>query len=329
MDGRRPFVLACNDYDRTRPLRDGRVTCDGIDLTYLPLMVEETFFRMLRHREFDAAELSLSSYVLTLDDPDPAFVAIPVFPSRSFRHSGIYVNPRRGIGEPADLAGGRVGVAEYQLTANVWIRGILAEHHDLPFDSVTYVTGGLEDPTRVEKRALDLPSSIGVQHAPDGRTLARMLDDGEIDAIYSPRTPSTYGNGRVERLFADPPAAEKAYFELTGLFPIMHVVVIRREIYEDARWLAQSLFKGFNAALALTWEPLRDTTALRYSLPWLVVHAEEMWRLLGPQPWAYGLDANRENLATFLRYSYEQGLAGSLREPDALFAPEALESFAL
>jgi 4,5-dihydroxyphthalate decarboxylase len=329
MSSGRKLVLACNDYDRTRALRDGRVTPDGVDLTYLPLMVEETFFRMMRHREFDVSELSLSSYVLSLDDTPQPFVAIPVFPSRSFRHSGIYVNSKRGVASPGDLAGGRVGVAEYQLTANVWIRGILAEQYELPSDSVTYVTGGLEDPHRIEKKALDLPATIKLERAPAGKTLSRMLADGELDAIYSPRTPSTYLTGEVTRLFEDTVAVEKEWFRQTGLFPIMHTVAIRRELYQEAPWLAQSMQKAFGQSLDLTWDAMRDSSALRYSLPWLITQAEEMWELLGPDPWAYGLDQNEANLATFLRYSYEQGLAAKLREPQELFAPETLEHFRL
>jgi 4,5-dihydroxyphthalate decarboxylase len=326
---RRTLALACGDYDRTRALSEGRISPDGVDLVYLRLKVEETFFRMMRHREFDVAELSLSSYVLSLDDPAPPFAAIPVFPSRSFRHSGIFINREGHVREPADLAGGRVGLAEYQLTANVWIRGILAEHHGLPVGSVTYVTGGLEDPSRIEKKALDLPDTITVERAPPGRTLSELLDAGEIDAIYSPRTPSTYGNGRVVRMFRDWPAVEREYFKATGIFPVMHTVVLRRDLYDEAPWLAQSLCKAFDAALAEVRPALHDTTALRYSLPWLVAHAEEAEQLMGPDAWAHGLAPNREALATFLRYSHEQGLAREPREPESLFVPESLERFAL
>jgi 4,5-dihydroxyphthalate decarboxylase len=273
--------------------------------------------------------MSLSSYVLSLDDPNPPFVAIPVFPSRSFRHSGVFVNKEGTVREPADLDGKRIGVPEYQLTAIVWIRGILSDHHGLPADCVTYVTGGLEDATRIEKRALDLPDSIRLERAPEGQPLSQLLDAREIDAIYAPRTPSTYGNGRVVRLFADWPQVERDYFKTTGIFPIMHVVVLRRDVYEEARWLARSLYKAFDAALAEVRPRLHDTTALAYALPWLVAHAEETEALMGPNPWAYGLDGNREVLSTFLRYSHEQGLAKRLRDPDELFAPETFETFAI
>src|SRR6266511_4533808 len=186
-------------------------------------------------------------------------------PSRSFRHSGIYV--RAGIERPEDLRGGRVGVAEYQLTANVWIRGILAEHHGLPVRDVTYVTGGLEDPRRIEKLKLELPESIRVEPAPAGETLSELLARGDIDAIYSPRAPA----GAV-RLFDDFPAVERAYFEATGIFPIMHVLAIRSELYDANRWIARSLFKAFSAARDEAIAALFETAALKVSLPWALAH---------------------------------------------------------
>lgn len=326
---RRQLTLACGPYDRTLALRDGRAEPEGVDLVYLPLTPEETFFRMLRHREFDVAEMSLSSYVLSLDDPEPPFVAIPVFPSRAFRHSGIYVNRLGDVTTPEQLAGRRVGVPEYQLTAMVWIRGILDEHYGVAPESVTYVTGGMEQPGRVEKKALDLPPGIRVERAPEDQTLSMMLDVGEIDAIYAPRTPSVYGNGRVTRLFEDFQPVEADYFRSTRIFPIMHTVVLRRDLYQEAPWLVQSLYKAFQEALAVVRPALHDTTALHYSLPWLVSHAEETEALMGPQPWAYGLEQNRHVLETFLSYSHRQGLARSLRTPESLFAPEALESFSV
>ena len=205
------LTFACWSYDRTRALVDGSIEPDGIDLNPLDLHVEETFFRMLRHREFDVAEMSLSSYVTRLGTGDSSFVAIPVFPSRAFRHHGIYVHTGAGIREPADLAGRVVGVPEYQLTACVWIRGILADHHDVPVASVRYRTGGMHAPGRVEKQALDLPLEIDIAPIPPDRTLADMLVSGEIDALYAPRTPRPLREGRPEvaRLFADPRAAEE------------------------------------------------------------------------------------------------------------------------
>ena len=193
--------LACWDYDRTRSLSDGRVTPQGIDLVYLTLSPEESFFRMMRFKEFDVAEMSLSSYVLSLDDPKRPFVAIPVFPSRAFRHSGIFVRRGGAVRQPSDLVGKRVGIPEYQLTALVWIRGILEEFYGVPYDSVTYVTGGLEQSGRIEKARVRLPESVSIERAPEGATLSAMLDQGAIDAIYacllytSMRTPATPGSG--------------------------------------------------------------------------------------------------------------------------------------
>ena len=321
--------LACWNYDRVRPLMDGSVQPDGIDLTFLNLPVEETFFRMLRHREFDVAEMSLSSYtVLMFREPRP-FVAIPVFPSRFFRHSSIYVNADAGIREPKDLIGKRVGTPEYQMTAPVWIRGILADHYGVPVDSVTYCTGGEEQPGRGEKLELDLPANIRIRPIGETQTLAQMLASGEIDALHTARMPSTFasGNPRVKRLFDDYKAVEQRYFRDTGIFPIMHTVVVRRDVYEQNRWIAQALFKAFVEAQRQTYDDLYVTAALKAMLPWLTAHVEETRALMGSDYWSYGYARNRDTLATFLRYHHEQGLSKTLLAPEDLFAPEAVESF--
>ena len=320
--------FACGDYDRMRALEEGVVRPDGIDLNYLRLPVEETFFRMLRHREFDVAELSLSSYVVSLrEDPSP-FVALPVFPSRSFRHSSIYVNADAGITAPQDLVGKSVGSPEYQLTACVWVRGILAEHHGVPIESVSYVTGGQEQPGRIEKAKLDLPDSIRVERIGRDETLSTLLVEGKIDALYTPRIPSVFANGdpRVRRLFPDVVAAEQAYFQRTQIFPIMHVLVVRRDVYERDRWVAQSLYKACAEAKAVAEASLYDSSALRVMLPWLNQHVEEARAVLGPDFWSYGLDRNYAVLDTFLGYSAEQGLAARRYEPAELFAPETVEA---
>jgi 4,5-dihydroxyphthalate decarboxylase len=236
------LTLACGDYDRTRALRDGEVQPEGIDLTYLTLPVEETFFRMLRYREFEVAEMSLSTYAASLFDADPSMIAIPIFTSRAFRHSGVFINRSSGIREPEDLGGKVVGNPEYQLTACVWIRGILAEHHGVRTDSVRYITGGLEEPRRHEKLDLNLPERFDVSSIGGGKTLSEALAGGEIDALYTPRAPSVFYDGGtdVARLWADSQAAEEAYFGATRIFPIMHTVVLRRDAYERAPWVARS-----------------------------------------------------------------------------------------
>lgn len=323
------LTMACWNYDRTRGLLEGRIRPDGIELNYLALPVEETFFRMLRHREFDVAEMSLSSYVVSLSRPERPFVAIPVFPSRFFRHSCIFVNAGSGIREPKDLVGKKIGTPEYQMTAAVWIRGILADEYGVAVNSVTYYTGGEEEPGRPEKLALDLPPDIRIVRIGPDQTLSSMLASGDIDALYTARTPSSFrsGDGRVKRLFERFQPVERDYFGRTRIFPIMHTVAIRREVYERNPWIAQSLTKAFRAAQKETYEDLSQTAALKAMLPWLIAHVEETRREMGDDFWPYGFEQNRDTLATFLRYAHEQGLAKQRLEPEQLFAAETLESF--
>ena len=323
------MTLGCWNYDRTRALMDGSVQPDGIELNYLNMPVEETFFRMLRHREFDCAEMSLSSYAVSLHKPDRPFVAIPVYPSRFFRHSCIYVNADAGIQEPQELIGKRIGNPEYQMTAPVWIRGILSDHYGVPVDSVSYLTGGEEEPGRSEKLKLDLPANIRVEPIGPTQTLSQMLLSGEIDALYTARMPSSFrsGGGRVKRLFENYVDVERAYFRSSGIFPIMHVVAIRRDVYEANRWVAQSLYKAFVEAQRRTYADLQDTAALKAMLPWLTAHVEDARREMGDDFWPYGLTRNRQTLDTFLRYHHEQGLSKRLLSADELFAPESLEAF--
>ena len=320
--------FACWNYDRTRALKDGSVEVDGIDLNYLDLPVEETFFRMARFREFDLAEMSLSSYCVSLHRPERPFVALPIFPSRFFRHSCIYVNAAAGIREPLDLIGKRIASPEYQMTAPVWIRGILAEHHGVPVEG-DYLFGGEEQTGRVEKMKIELPPSIRVRPIGPTQTLSSMLRDGHIDALYTARMPSSFrsGDGKVRRLFENYAEIELAYWRKTGIFPIMHTVVMRREVYEANRWIAQSLTKAFIAAQRRTYEDLAETAALKAMLPWLNAHVEEARREMGEDWWPYGVEKNRKTLDTFTRYHFEQGLSARKLDVEELFAPESLESF--
>jgi 4,5-dihydroxyphthalate decarboxylase len=324
-----PLTLACWDYDRTQALADGRVVPDGIALNYISLPVEETFFRMLRFREFDAAELSLSSYSVSLLRDDPAFIAIPVFPSRFFRHSCIFVSAASGITTPVQLAGKRVGVPEYQMTAPVWIRGTLQDEYGLDPADVVHVTGGEEEPGREEKLKLNLPERFRLQPIGPAQTLSRMLADGEIDALFTARAPSTFYSqpDKVKRLFPEFPVAERVYFEKSGIFPIMHVIVIRRDVYRASPWVAQSLYKAFEAAKRVTYADLRITAALKTSLPWQIAAVEETVKLMGEDWWSYGFAPNRAVLDVFLRYHHEQGLSHRRLQPEELFAPETLEAF--
>ena len=323
------LTLSCWGYDRMRALADGRVQPEGIDLNFLDLPVEETFFRMLRNAEFDVAELSLSSYTVSLFREPRPFVAIPVFPSRMFRHSCIFVSTKSGIREPADLAGKRVGTVEYQMTAPVWIRGILQDEYGVKLESCEYYTGGMEEPGRHEKLKLDLPREIRVHHIGSEKTLSQMLAAGEIDALESPRMPSTLHSqpDKVKRLFENYVEVERAYYRKTKIFPIMHTIAIRREVYEQNRWIAMSLYKAFAQAQKIAYEELYETAALRTMLPWMIAEIEEVRRDMGHDWWPYGYEPNRAALDTFLRYHHEQGLSKRRLEAKDLFAPESLEAF--
>lgn len=326
---RMKMTMACWNYDRTEALANGTVQPDGIDLNFMPLDVEETFFRMLRHKEFDAAEMSLSSYCVTLARDNPPFIALPVFPSRFFRHSCIFVSARSGIETAADLVGKRIGVPEYQMTAPVWIRGILQDEYGVDPSSVTYFTGGEEQPGREEKLKLNLPAKFRVEAIGPEQTLSRMLADGEIDALYTARAPSTFyaEPDKVRRLFPDFVEVEKAYHAKTGMFPIMHVVALRREVYEANRWAAQSLVKAFAEAQKRTYEELLVSASLKTMLPWQIASVEDTIKTMGHDWWPYGIDRNRKILETFTRYHHEQGLSSRRLCIEEMFAPETFEEF--
>jgi 4,5-dihydroxyphthalate decarboxylase len=323
------LTFACWNYDRTRALAEGSVRAEGIDLVYLAQPVEETFFRMLRYREFDCAEMSLSSYVASLGGEDPAFIAIPAFPSRFFRHSCIFVSARSGIARPEELKGKRVGVPEYQMTAPVWIRGILSDDYGVRVTDVEHFSGGEEEPGRDEKIRLSLPREIRLRPIGPGQTLSRMLAEGELDALFTARAPSTFYRqpDKVRRLFADYVQMEKEYYRRTKIFPIMHTVVLRRELYEANPWIAQSLYKACVEAKARAYELYAQTAAMPAMLPWSVAAVEEARREMGEDWWPYGLEQNRHVLDTFLRYHHEQGLSKRRFAPEELFARETLAGY--
>jgi 4,5-dihydroxyphthalate decarboxylase len=321
------LTLACGHYDRTEALRTGEVSPRGIELNYLANPVEETFYRMARYHEFDVAEMSLSTYVMTLSQGRP-FVAIPVFPSRMFRHSGIYVNANAGIAKPEDLAGKIIGIPEWQVTAAVWIRGFLEEEHGVKIASSTYRTGGLHDAGREEKIVPNIPDGVEVLPIPSDRTLSEMLVSGEIDALYTPRTPMPFAQGHpsVKRLFPDYRAAEEDYYKRTGIFPIMHVVAIRREVYEKNRWIARELFTAFEEAKAVSQRWYQETSALPTLHPWLFDDIAKTKAVMGNDYWRYGLHEDDKTLSKFLRYDYEQGLTDKLWTEAEIFAPEAIDT---
>jgi 4,5-dihydroxyphthalate decarboxylase len=314
------LTLAATNYDRMRALQDGRVQPEGVDLTYLNLPVEEIFHRQIKHHEFDLSEMSLSSYVLTLERGAP-FIAVPAFPSRYFRHQSMFVNRNSGIVTPADLRGKRIGLPEYQITAAVWQRGMLEDEYGVAVEDMYFLTGGVEDRGRTEKIELDLPTGINVEPIGPDDTLSEMLAEGRIDAVFSASTPSSfYTRPQVGRLFPDYKTVEADYYKRTNIFPIMHVVAIRREVLEQHPWVAMSIYKAMNASLAIAREDLEYRSSLKLMLPWLADHVEETVKTMGEDFWRYGLEANRHVLEAFLRYSRRQGLAKRDWKPEELFA---------
>jgi 4,5-dihydroxyphthalate decarboxylase len=319
--------VAVGDYDRTRPLVDGSVGIDGVRPIVMTLSPEEIFFRAFRHAAFDICELSLSSFTVKTAEGDCPYVGVPAFVSRAFRHTSIYVRKDR-IRRPEDLAGRRVGVGEYQLTANVWARSILADDHGVQPASVTWVRGGLEEPGRPEKIALELPPAIRLEAAPAGATLSAMLAAGEIDGIVSPRMPSCHADGvsNVGWLFDDPVAAGRDYWRRTRIFPIMHLVGVRRSLAERHPWLPAAVLKAFTAAKAVALERLADTAATKVTLPFVEEQLAAARALMGEDYWSYGLAANVPTLEAFLRHHHAQGLSPRALTPAELFHPSTHET---
>lgn len=311
--------VAVGDYDRTRPLIDGTVRIDGVDPVVMTLSPEEIFFRAFRDAPFDICELSLSSFAVKTAAGGCPYVGVPAFLSRAFRHTSIYVAKDR-IARPRDLKGRRIGVAEYQLTANVWARALLTDHGVLPSD-VIWVRGGLEEPGRLEKVAVALPPAVRLESAPEGMTLSRLLADGGIDGVISPRAPSAFegGDPNVGWLFDDPVAAAKDYYKRTRIFPIMHLVGVRRELAERHPWLPAAALKAFTAAKAAALRHLGDTAATKTTLPFVEEQLRDARQLMGTDFWSYGLAANRHVLDAFLGHHHDQGLSSLLLRADELF----------
>jgi 4,5-dihydroxyphthalate decarboxylase len=319
-------TLACGDYDRVAPLKDGRVKVEGVNLNFIALGPEETFFRMARHQEFDVSEMSLASYINGRARGRDDLIAIPVFPSRMFRHSAIFVHTGAGIEKPEDLKGRRVGVGEYQMTAIVWVKGILSDDHGVAASDIHWFTGGQEQPGREERVPLELPPEITLESIPKDKTLSSMLEAGELDAVIAARVPSPVlrGSDQVRRLYENPMEVEKEYFKRTGIFPIMHTVAIRKKMWETHPWLPVSLYKAFDRAQRLSREGIHAPAVL-FQLAWLQMYWEEEKALLGEHAWETGAERNRETVKTLCRYLVEQGIIGEAPPFEGLFAPSTLQ----
>src|SRR5271167_4911467 len=302
--------VAIGEYDRTRALIDGSVAIDGVDPVYMPLVPEEIFFRAFRAAEFDICELSLSSYALKTAQGDCPYIAVPAFVSRAFRHTAIYVRTDR-IKKPADLKGKKIGVPEYQLTANVWVRAILQDDHGVTPADIHWVRGGLVEAGRLEKIAITLPKGVKLEDAPAGRTLSSMLEAGEIDGFIGPRVPAPFerGHPQVRWLFPDPMAAAKDYFKRTGFFPIMHLIGVRRELAEQHPWLPAAVLKAFERSKAIALEKLADTSSTKVTLPFVEEMLRDARAFMGEDFWSYGVAPNRKVLDYFLGMHHAQGLS--------------------
>ena len=319
--------VAVGPYDRTRALIDGSVQIDGVDPTCMTLPPEEIFFRALRHAEFDICELSLSSFTVKTAQGGGPYVGVPAFVSRMFRHTSIWVRTDR-IKKPEDLKGKRVGLPEYQLTANVWARAVLEEDYGVKPSDIHWIRGGIEDADRPEKITISLPKDVRLDNAPAGKSISRLLADGEIDGFIAPRPPSLPRNTpNVGWLFPDPAATASDYFKRTGIFPIMHLVGVRRTLVEQHPWLPGAVFKAFSQAKDKAVDMLADPSASKATLPFLEERVAQARALMGDDFWPYGLEANRKTLEAFLRHHHSQGLSARLVKPEELFHPGTLESF--
>ena len=322
-----PLSIAIGDYDRNRPLINGAVRIDGVDPVFMTLPPEEIFFRAFRSLDFDICELSLSSFSVKTALGECPYVGVPAFVSRMFRHTSIWVRTDR-IKKPEDLKGKRVGLPEYQLTANVWARAVLEEDYGVKPSDIHWIRGGIEDSDRPEKITISVPKDVRLDNAPAGKSISRLLADGEIDGFIAPRPPSLPRNTpNVGWLFPDPAATASDYFKRTGIFPIMHLVGVRRTLVEQHPWLPGAVFKAFSQAKDKAVDMLADPSASKATLPFLEERVAQARALMGDDFWPYGFEANRKTLEAFLRHHHAQGLSSRLVKPEELFHPGTLESF--
>jgi 4,5-dihydroxyphthalate decarboxylase len=318
------LTLAVCDYEHVRDLTSGVVRADGITLTPLVFpSIEEITFRFTRTLEWDVSELSFGKYTALTSQGNAAMIALPVFPSRVHRHSAIYVRSDRGIRTPKDLEGRTIGIPEWAQTAGIFVRGFLAEHYGVDLASINWLQAGVDEPGRNEKVELRLPSGIRCRARPD-TTLSAMLASGEVDAAITARAPIAFAQsgGQIVRLFPDYRAEEERLFRKTGVFPIMHLMTMRRVVFEHYPWIAMNLFKAFEESKRRCFERLRDFTCARVPLPWAAAIADEIAASYGPDPYPYGVEASRPTIEAFCRYAHEQGVTHRLMTAEDLFPPE-------
>ncbi len=322
-----PLTMAMGLYDRTFPLFDGQVRIEGCELNPVHLLPEEAFHRAFRGADFDITEMSFSSYAVTVARGVNEYIGIPAFTSRAFRHSAIYIRTDRGIRSAEDLKGKTIGIPEYQQTANVWVRGILQDEHGLRPQDIKWRTGGVEEPGRGERAALELPRDLDIAPIPAGRTLSDMLAAGEIDGMMTARCPSVFikKTPHVDRLYPDYMPVEEAYYKRSNIFPIMHLVGVRKSLVEQHPFLPASIYKAFVQAKEIALHELGLIGHLAVTLPWPVAQLDQARRLMGRDFWSYGVDSNRHVIDTLLRYMHEQGLMPKQMSLDSLFAASTMD----
>lgn len=321
--GRVPLTVAISDYDHVRDFASGVVRAAGIDANFLSLTVEEIFFRFVKFREWDVSELSMGKYVSLVSQNDTSLVGIPVFPSRIHRIQSIYVRRDGPVKTIADLKGKRVGIPEWAQTASIYTRGYLVHECGIALQDIEWHQAGVNQPGRGEKVELKIPSGVRYRSRPD-KSLNQMLLSGEVDAVASAHAPDCFeqGDPRVGRLIENYREVEEAYFRKTGIFPIMHVVAIKRDVYDRNPWIAGNLTRAFEEAKSRSITRVLDTTAPRVPIPWCYSHAEEARKLFGEDFWPYGLEPNRKTLEAFLSFAHEQGVCHRAVRAEELFPPQ-------
>lgn len=314
------LTFATSEYDHFNDLTNGRVTAQGIDLNVNLYEVEEIFFRMALHRDFDMSEMSFAKFVGQVSGDRPDIIGLPVFPSRVFRLSNIYVSKKSGIKKPGDLKGKKVGTPEWAQTASVYTRGWLTDHVGIKLSEIDWRQAGVDQPGRVEKVKLKLPKGVKLTPMPD-KSLSEMLASGELDAAFSAHAPHSFlqGHPNVKRMFPNYRDVEAEYYQMTKVFPIMHVIAIKKEILERNPWVAANLMTAFEQARANSIARVLEITASRMPIPWLTYEGEEKMKLLGRDYFPYGIEDNRVTLEAFLKWTFEQGIAQRHLKPEDLF----------
>jgi 4,5-dihydroxyphthalate decarboxylase len=321
------LTLATTDYDHVRDLVNGVVRPEGTVLTALVLPVEEIFYRFIKNREWDVSEMSFGKFIGYASQGNSPFVGIPVFPSRVFRHSAFYVRSDRGISTPKDLEGKRVGIPEWAQTAGIYARGYLSETAGVDLRKIHWVQAGMNQAGREEKVEFKLPAGIQYEQRRD-TSISDMLLSGEVDAAISARVPDAFGKGagKIVRLYPNYRVEEMRYHADTGIYPIMHVMAMRRAVFERYPWVAMNLFKTFDEAKRRSLERIQDLTASRIPVPWAAAIASEWGEKIGDDPFPYGLEENRKTLDAFCRFAHAQGVTEKRLTPDELFPKEVRSS---